>query len=61
MPHAVSDFLVSLMPPSIKLIAGAAAAAVNGLPACNSRDLLQTGLRERLGFEGFVSTDCKGA
>lgn len=33
---------------------------VNGLPACLSTSLLTTELRGRLGWKGFVSTDCGG-
>lgn len=32
--------------------------AVNGEPACASSTLLQTLLRQGLGFEGYVVSDC---
>ena len=36
-------------------------ATVNGFPACNNKELLETLARGQMGFEGFVSTDCEGA
>lgn len=32
--------------------------AVNGVPACASKDLLQKTLREKWGFDGYVVSDC---
>ena len=32
--------------------------AVNGIPSCASRDLLQGELRRKMGFGGYVVTDC---
>ncbi len=34
--------------------------AVNGIPSCVNRGLLQDTLRGALGFKGFVVTDCTG-
>lgn len=34
---------------------------VNNEPACLSKSLLTATLRQKLGFKGFVATDCDGA
>lgn len=38
----------------------APAPAVNGTPSCVNRELLQGTLRDGMGFQGYVVTDCTG-